>query len=218
MRVMWSYIIDQWKTIVYRTVDRNYKPRQVNGRWIGYGWFEFPDWNLVLGMPPKNGTSAVKEYVWQCDINCTYIERDKVTEKRETYFVVRNPVAKFKSLWRNKCLERTRGPVRYKQWAALEGATPEKLMSVIEQGLREVHWTPQAELLGDIRATLMPLPEFSAWWTNRGYGDIESFIPNKTVDDTVFDDELIERIETFYADDVELYNNAVSLWEPTSVF
>jgi len=181
-----------------------------NGRWGGWGWMHVPEWDMTIAAPPKAGSTTLKDFVWQNNIECDYIPFNRVNRNKDVFFVVRDPISRFKSLWRDKCAVRHRTGKRYIQWALLEGCLPEELMTAIENGQRDVHITPQTEILGDMQATLIPLHKLNTWWSDRGYGDLESANTNKTVDDgTEFNDALIQRVETFYATDVELYKTIV---------
>ena len=196
---------------------KNYTPRLTSGgRWAGLGWFVVPQWNIVLGASAKVGTCTLKKFMQVEGIECNYIPHNLVAKSSlpNIYFVVRDPVSRFQSLWRNKCRDGHGGKfspsTRYPTWRTLHKASPETLMDFIEDGNTDAHWMNQSKVLSGLPANLIPLEYLDEWWETQGFGDLRSCKSNVSVkDDTEFSDELIERIKVFYADDVSLYNKAI---------
>lgn len=195
------------------TFIKSYKPRlSSRGRWGGLGWFVIPQWNIIIGAAAKVGTCTVKDFMQGNNIECTYVPHHMVINN-SVHFIVRDPISRFKSLWRNKCRDGHGGTytenTRYPTWRTLHHATPDELMDFIEAGNTDAHWMNQTKVLGQLQATLIPLETLDEWWEAQGFGDLRPYRANTTVrDDTEFSDALIKRIETFYADDIKLYNNA----------
>lgn len=197
----------------HSTFIKDYRPRlSSRGRWGGLGWFAIPQWNITIGAAAKVGTCTLKDFIQGNSIECEYIPHYKV--RNNVHFIVRHPISRFKSLWRNKCRDGHGNTytkdTRYPTWRKLHNVTPDELMDFIEAGNTDAHWMNQTKVLGRLQATLIPLETLDEWWEVQGFGDLRPYRANTTIrDDTEFSDVLIKRIETFYADDVELYNKAL---------
>jgi hypothetical protein len=191
---------------------KTYRPRlSSRGRWGGLGWFVIPQWNITIGAAAKVGTCTLKDFMQGNSIECDYVPHHKVTNN--VHFIVRDPVSRFESLWRNKCRDGHGGTynekTQYPIWRKLHHATPDELMDYIEAGNTDAHWMHQTKVLGGLDAKLIPLTMLDFWWKQSGLGDLLPYRANTTVkDDTVFSDELIQRVLTFYAEDVILHNKA----------
>lgn len=164
-------------------------------------WFYFPRWKLSLLTPAKCGSSSVKQFIWMNEIEdeIKRIHHHEVTG--EIFSTVREPVSRFCSLWKSKA--RDKANLRD---TGIYGMSPDELMTHIESGRKDVHWTPQSNMLVNLDVTLIPLPTFSDWWSQRGYGELGKY--NATEGEIEISNDLRERILTFYADDVILYNRA----------
>ena len=185
-----------------------------------WGWYELPDWNITIAAPFKCGSTTLKHFIHDNDIPFYHILHSQI--RGDAYFVVRNPVERFMSLWRQKCRDKSVnvimvqggeyvvGSPNYNRrtWDTLADATPEELMDYIEAGNSEPQWTPQTKILGNLNATCIALDDLNDWWTNQGYGDLQSARINSTSGTEVLSDDLTQRILTFYAKDVELYNKS----------
>lgn len=179
-----------------------YTPRQVHGFWSGWGWFVVPDWNLTIAAPPKAGSSSLKQYFYECDMdNVTMVPRYKVNTSSEIFFVVRDPIDRFASLWRSKCRDKDNiGDY------SVHGMSLDELMDYIEAGNRDIHWASQETLLNGLDANLIRLENLQQWFSDRGYGDLPTV--NSTDGNVDIDDSLKDRILTHYAEDLILYNTA----------
>jgi len=177
---------------------------------LGHTWFHFKEWDFTIMLPPKCGSSSIKQFIWMNELE------DKVDTIRhyevrgKVYVVVRNPFDRFVSLWKNKC--RDRNPLR-KHVRCIYGMTPEQLMEYIKAGNKDVHWTPQTTLISQIAdvagvtVDLIPLENLNDWWAEQGYGELHVF---NTSDGTVpMGEELYEDICRHYAEDFVLYANAL---------
>ena len=122
----------------------------------------------------------------------------EVNPNSEIFFVVREPVDRFKSLWRSKCRDEDNIADH-----RVCGMQPKQLMQHILAGNTDVHWAPQVKLLDGFDANLIRLENLDKWFSNRGYGELSKF--NVTDGGVDIDDELREQILTFYADDLALY-------------
>jgi hypothetical protein len=151
--------------------------------------------------PPKCGSTAIKQFIWmnEVDNKVTLLQQYQVGGK--IFVVVRRPLDRFGSLWRNKC--RDQEDIRDTR---VYGMSPEELMTHIESGARNIHWTPQTAMISNLDVTLIPLDLFSTWWGRRGYGELGKF--HATDGEVDMDDSLKDRVLTFYADDVMLYDKA----------
>ena len=181
-----------------------YHPR-VEGkddRFAGYGWFYVPSWKMSIGAPAKAGSSTLKRFMSESDIDCTYVLQKDVPRSNDIYFVVRNPFARFESLWQSKC--RDKGSIKDKD---VHGLSPRALVAHISSGKKDVHWTPQADLIrGMENVNLIPLENLNAWWASRGYGELE--VVNATDGDMPMNQAIHQWICDYYAEDFILYSKA----------
>jgi len=179
-----------------------YTPRQVHGYWSGWGWFVVPDWNLTIAAPPKAGSSSLKLFFYESGMdNVKMVPRYQVNPTSEIFFVVRNPLDRFISLWRGKCRDKDNIKDR-----RIYGMQPNQLMDHIEAGNRDVHWASQVTLLDGLNANLIRLENLDEWFNDRGYGKLSKF--NATDGDIELDDVLTERILAHYSEDLALYSKA----------
>lgn len=171
-------------------------------RFNGYGWFYIPSWKICIVAAPKSGSSSLKAFMSDNNIDCQYIKHHEARKLTcEKFAVVRNPYSRFASLWKSKC--RDEGGIRDKE---VYGLSPRALVAHISSGKRDIHWTPQAELYKEVDVTLIPLEKLNDWWKERGYGELE--IVNST-DGKMPMNEMMQRwICDYYAEDFILYSKA----------
>jgi len=183
-----------------------YTPRQVHGFWSGWGWFVVPDWNLTIAAPPKAGSSSLKKFFYESEMdNVRMIPHNEVNPNSKIFYVVREPLDRFKSLWRGKC--RDRDNIRDRR---VYGMQPDELMQHILAGQTDIHWTPQVTLLNQLggNVTLIPLALLGFWWKQSGFGKLDLF--NSTEGEVEIDQSLKDQVLTFYSEDVILHNQAES--------
>ena len=180
-----------------------YYPRiQKNEKFAGYGWFYVPSWNLSIGAPAKAGSSSLKHHMTVSDVDCKYILQKQIPKSSDVYFVVRDPYERFMSLWKSKC--RDERAIADKD---VHGLSPHALMAHISSGKRDVHWTPQANLIKGLQnVNLIPLENLNEWWSDRGYGELE--IVNPTEGGMEIDETIRAWLRDFYAEDFILYSQA----------
>ena len=166
-------------------------------------------WNLTIGAPPKCGSSSVRAALQRefgvddlryCD-DVALVKRALVTG--DVVFIVRCPLARFKSLWRNKCRDNGR-----LDGHDLHGMTPDELFDYVTAPANDNHhWTPQSVLLGGLDAELVPLERLGEWWSwsvlVEGDPLLESL--NKTLGDVPMSRELTRDVLEYYADDLVLH-------------
>ena len=167
-------------------------------------WHHVPALDINTGASPKVGTQTLKKLLED------YQYYRVMVFEHPSYWIVREPVAKFKSLWRQKV--RDGGNMMNSSMAAVVGASPDELMDIIEsEKYKEAHWYSQAALCGPHADTIIPLEKFNEWWEAQGYG--ESVHCHTSSGDVDVSPELEERIRTYYAADVEMYEKAVREYE-----
>lgn len=169
---------------------------------LNYGWFYFKERNFSLGVPPKCGTGSVKQFIWMNELENDIISIEPNKATCDAYFVVRDPLDRFCSLWKSKC--RDAMPSNHRD--TIKNMTPEELMNFIESGVRDVHWSSQTRLLGNAKVTLIPHEFFGYWWKQSKLGKLGCF--NATEGEADIGDELRKRILIHYADDLILYHKA----------
>ena len=186
------------------TYDSPDHPRITNpGRRVhSYGWFYNRPRNFSFAAAAKCGTASIKQFIWMNEQEETFVAIQDHQVGGPTYFVVRHPLDRFCSLWRGKC--RDKGRSRHRD--TIKEMSPTELMDYVETGIKDVHWTPQVDLLNEHEADLIPLEMLGFWWKQSGLGSLGNF--NTTDGDVEISDELKERILTYYAEDLELYHKA----------
>ncbi len=163
---------------------------------ISHAWYHFKDYNFTIMAPNKCGSASIRQFIWMNEIE-DRIDINQIIG--EACVVVRDPVSRFCSLWRSKCSDKTNLTDK-----RIYGFTPEELMSHIEAGHKDEHWTSQTELIGNLDPTLIPLEHLNEWWFDRGYGKLGNFnVTEGSVDINP------KRIIDFYWEDMELYAKAV---------
>lgn len=167
-------------------------------------WFYFKEWKFTIMNPPKCGGSSIKQFIWMNELEDKIVHLMQNEAKKtpgENYVVIRNPLDRFASLWKNKC--RDKDNIKDTE---IYGMSPNQLMTHIENGHKDIHWTPQSAMIADANVKLIPLDMLGFWWRHNGLGELGVF--NSTEGEVEIDNELKTRILTFYADDVILHNKA----------
>jgi hypothetical protein len=166
-------------------------------------WVYLIDHDVYIGVAPKCGTSSVNAALENIPHRRCW--RDEKILGRKVW-IVRDPVKRFISLWRNKC--RDKGKLRRPNKAPLWGWSIDQLLDFLElTDESNGHWDSQVSQLGDNEAELIPLPYLSEWWESEGLGEIEK--KNATSGDVELTEKQLERICKLYREDRRLYNKAV---------
>lgn len=164
-------------------------------------WFAHD--GVAYCLPPKCGGTAlyrkvflVPEEVADGDVfsfvlkDTTFKPRHVVTSYRMAVLGVRDPVERFKSLWRNKC--RDGDP----NMAYLTGMTPDMLLDYIEgRSYADSHWAPQSHYYAP-GASVVPHTTLLNW-----FGTKRTNVTEVREDDPPFP---ISGILKIYTEDVKL--------------
>ena len=154
----------------------------------------------AFGVPFKNGYTSVKK-VLNGPQGAIRIPPNHMKKFPNKVFIVRHPLDRFLSLWRNKSRDHGSG-------AAVEGLTMDELWQRIQDGQPDEHWTRQVEMLGKYRdqALLIRLEDLPEWW----HENMQAEFPheNQSAPYDKISDELREQVLTHYAEDVRLYDEA----------
>ncbi len=156
---------------------------------------------FAIGVPFKNGYTSVLKVLngQQAPIR---IQPNHMKNFRRKMFVVRHPLDRFLSLWRNKCRD-------YGSGAGVEGMTMDELWQRIITGQPDGHWQRQVELLGKYRneVELVRLEDLPAWW----YENMLAEFPheNRSAPYDKIDPELRHKVLEHYAEDLKLYDIAL---------
>lgn len=200
------------------------------------GWLWVQDWDVSIGAAPKCGTRSILYALmsyFEPDIkynspeavpslwiktgkmaryNFRRLPHYKVREVRDLgslmVGVVRDPVERFCSLWRCQVRDQTPG---------IDGdeiITPSQLMDLIQDNPRgNVHWMHQ-HLFLDHAQMVVPIEWLSDWWklyfVDRKSAPTELTIQNSTQGQVMVGDRLRTRVNKFYAQDREIYQEAIS--------
>lgn len=163
-------------------------------------WLTDRSRRYAIGVPFKNGYNSVLKVLNgpQAPIR---IQPNHMKNFPRKVFIVRHPLDRFLSLWRNKCRD-------YGGGVAVEGFTMEQLFERIQNGTEDGHWQRQVDWLGKWRkeAELIRLESVPAWW----YENMQAEFPheNRSAPYDKISDELRDKVLAHYAEDVLLYEAA----------
>lgn len=156
-------------------------------------------WGVTVVSPMKVGRSTILHAVKSLD----HTMHAFYAIKGDVIMVVRHPLDRFKSLWRNKC--RDGGRVKGRQ---LEGLTPEGLFDVILRDLPNSHWVSQRDFYDNIPTRcsikVVRLENLQQY--------IATPLPkllNVTTGDVPMSTQLERAVTKHYAADVRLYEDAL---------
>ncbi len=170
---------------------------------ITHIWYYFKDYEFIVMAPPKCGSSSIRQFIWMNEIEDRIIVlKHHQVFGDEIYAIIRDPISRFCSLWRSKC--RDEEIIRDKR---IHGMSLSELMTHIEGGAKDAHWTQQSKIIGNLNPVLIRLEHLNEWWSANMHGELGTF--NSTEGNTEISNELKSRILTFYADDLELYQKAL---------
>jgi len=183
-------------------------------------YINIPEDRITLAVPPKCGSSSVyaslqKHFSVPGEagprqlVNCQRVrllKADLVPHRHKIVFVLRHPLDRFRSLWRNKCRD---GGKLAAAADVLYGMSPEELFEFIQE-YGNHHWTRQASMADTMpfgaEIEFVPLERLSIWWAdNTEYPPLE--VRNETIDplNPVISDELEAKILDWYADDLRMW-------------
>lgn len=149
--------------------------------------------DILVGTSPKCGATTLQKWA-KSKAGRSYghdIDRPK-------YFFVREPLARFMSLYNDKC----RVDLVQGNTDVLRGLSVTELIEFIEGGTHwNQHWGRQLEILGDVDAALIPLESMS--------DVLGAEALNKSNVDIDLPQDIIDRVYKYYAEDKVLYDKAV---------
>lgn len=178
-----------------------------------------PTESRVLSVPPKCGSSAVyfaleasfTRPLADSPDDVQIFKAKLIPKDALVTFVVRHPIDRFRSLWRNKC----RDGGRLKGFGSgLKGLSPEKLFELIQHADNH-HWIRQAELYREIPYTHSPpeivrLENLSNWWAEN-LPHFAPLVPKNTtgeIDTPYLSLELRAALDEWYAEDTAMWRQA----------
>lgn len=163
-------------------------------------WLTDKSRKIAFGVPFKNGYTSVKK-VLNGPRGAVRIQPNHMKHFTRKVFIVRHPLDRFLSLWRNKCRDCGSG-------VGVEGFTQEELFARIQNGTPDEHWIRQVEMLGKHRkdAELVRLESLPEWWWKNMQAEFAH--ENKSDNYDEISDELRSQVLDHYADDIGLYNAA----------
>ena len=153
-------------------------------------WHYIEPLDVSFGITPKCGVHSLKHWL---------SERWGYSQHSEPLgssfiFICRNPVARFKSLWKF-CSRDNQG--HGKGQNPMLGLTPKELIEHIETSA-PTEWTmTQSSALGNVKASIVRIE-------NAGLP-----VKNKTQGDVSLSKDVVDRVLRFYDADVSLYKEAV---------
>lgn len=168
-------------------------------------------WYRISGsyacVPPKNGSTSFKRAVcggtstaqldrWAANYSAGPFETPP-DDGRPAYLAVREPVARFCSLWRS-CQRTDYHPSSFVVTNDLQGCSPDALMDCIEQERNE-HWSRQSDYMV---SHARPVP-FDCLYAVLG---LDHYHLNRTAG--TVPPLPIDRITAYYAADVDLWEQA----------
>lgn len=179
-------------------------------------WQICPKWDMAFGAAAKCGSTMLARLVETNGarrLNVPDARQGRecwsvVPKSYRSVFLVRDPVARFASLYAN-IQQRKREPMNfYKQF---EGLSPwdcfDKLLQASPDLMYDVHFQPQYLSVGILRPEYVRLEDFEAWWPLHGpAGAIGPKKANASAKTVAIDDKTAERVR-------EQYKQDQSLWE-----
>ena len=169
-------------------------------------WWNVPDWGFSVCLPPRCGSSSIIHYLYSNGLTCYRpIIENKITgdvrdDMQRRIMVVRDPVARFTSLWKSKCLNGE------KLWvddeiAVLDNMSPEGLIAFIEHDQSgDAHWATLTEIEAGYSTEVILASNM-----NKVLGVEKNPRLNYTGDNEVtLDPEVEVRVRAFYKDDYGL--------------
>lgn len=175
-------------------------------------YLHIPSWKLTFAVPPKCGSSALYEALeaefgvvrTEC-AEIMMLSKALVPKGYPTIAVLRNPIDRFRSLWRNKC--RDHGRIgKTGEHNAIFDMTPYELLTYMYSHNND-HWTPQNELLEGLpNLVYVPLDEFSEFWRENVPCQYELVKAHTTKGHVPMDADLISEVVEFYHADYDLLN------------
>jgi hypothetical protein len=169
----------------------------LRGKWgkSGIYWHYVPDWNLNIGTAPKAGCQTLKHTL--IDEGLTYYSGWPQSDRR--VWIVREPIARFKSLWKNKCRDEGKIARGTDDPTFSAGWSIDQLLDTIESGLWNHHWAQQSAYENGRATEIITLEGLWDWM------GIEGKVRNTTEGDVELTQRQLERVKEFYKSDLELY-------------
>lgn len=170
------------------------------------GWLVIKPWDMVVGCSPKCGSGSIRAAV-EAEGHDWWKRADPYAHKNRV-FIVRHPLDRFESLWRNKARDGgrlSRGGGRGMH--DVLGMTPRELFEYSKLNPNH-HWTPQSVLRADVPCLVVRLEEVGMWWdglaqTTKPYPKV-----NPTQGKVPIDEKLRKEILTYYDADVQLWGSS----------
>lgn len=158
-------------------------------------WISDASRRVAFGVPPKNGTHSFWEALKGDDIHVHVHPYDCLRR----VFVVRHPVARFLSLWRNKCRDGEQPGL------GVCGMTQEQLFQHIRTARDNYHWSRQTDLLNGVECEVVRLEEIGDWW-QKNMGGVGFPRLHSTDGETAIAPELLAKVRVHYLDDLRLWH------------
>ena len=163
-------------------------------------WWTIPKWNMTICLPPRCGSSTVLHYL----VNEGIFALRPARASGRMIMVVRDPVSRFKSLWKSKCRdeeglwiddEENRNVTH-----DIRGMTPEELITLIENDTDpDAHWAKLVDIEAGLSTHTVRLKDLSEFL---GIPREENM--NVTEGVVKLDKKTEARVKAWYADDYEL--------------
>jgi hypothetical protein len=175
----------------------------------GMKWIRIPKWRVTIGAPPKCASTSIMRTLDREKLIYDAVRADKIPATDTVFFIVRQPLDRFKSLWRFRCVPG--GDTIHGTGDSLHGMTPEQFWRFIRKAPEDQHWMTQTKLLselGDRPVTFVRLDDLSRWWQEVTPAKTPLLVLNQTMGRVPSNYKLEQDILNHYEDDVELYNEA----------
>lgn len=164
-------------------------------------WLTDKERRIAFGVPPKNGYQSIRK-VLNGQSGPVRIPLNRLKHFPRKVFVVRHPVERFMSLYRNKCRDGERG-------LHLDHiASPRALFEHIQTAPPDDHWARQVDLLAPFhgKAELVQLDRMADWWRDNMPGEFPHL--HQTADREAPDPELFTDLALHYRADLDLFFEA----------
>lgn len=158
-------------------------------------WWTVPEWRYTLCTPPRCGSSTILNYLADEGI---LAYRPPSRDPGRWIMIVRDPVDRFVSLWKQKCRDGVMLTVGDEE-SPIAGMTPKELITFIETtDIKDPHWASLTELEGGHSSETLHYSRI-----NKLLGTTPTMY-NKSEGDLALDAEVERRVREWYADDYGL--------------
>jgi hypothetical protein len=169
-----------------------------------------PSWKITFAVAPKCGSSSLHDALErqfdctdlvQCDDVMILRDPALLSKNGRVVAVVRSPIARFISLWCNKCRD---GGKLVGHQGKVDGLSVDEMLSYVRTHDNH-HWTPQAEMYANLgNVTYVMLEGFTRYWNEQTPATVVMRPRNVTVQRPTLKLSQIAELYDIYSADIDL--------------